>query len=110
MSNTSGRPSSSVPARPAAAACAAMSRMNAPASATAKRALSTPLWRAFCRASRMEDSTQSTPVTCAAPMEAATRPMVPVPQYASMACSAPVKPASSMAWRYSTSVCTLFTW
>ena len=58
----------------------------------------------------MEDSTQSTPVTCAAPMEAATRPMVPVPQYASMACSAPVKPASSMAWRYSTSVCTLFTW
>ena len=36
----------------AAAACAAISRMNAPASATAKRALSTPLWRAFCRHER----------------------------------------------------------
>ena len=58
----------------------------------------------------MADATESTPVTRAAPIEAATSPMVPVPQYASMACSVPVKFASSTALRYSTSVCTLFTW
>ena len=43
-------------------------------------AFSTPLWRAFSRASRMAESTESTPVTFAAPRLAATRPIVPVPQ------------------------------
>lgn len=89
---------------------AAASRMKAPASPTTNRAFSTPLCRAFSRASRMADATESTPTTCAAPCLAATRPMVPVPQYASTARSVPEKRASSTACRYSTSVCTAFTW
>jgi len=58
----------------------AMPRMKSPASAATNRAFSTPLCRALSRASRMADSTESTPTTSAAPRLAATSPMVPVPQ------------------------------
>ena len=73
--------------------------MKSVASPATNSAFSTPLWRAFIRASRIADSTESTPITRAAPDFAATRPIVPVPQYASIATWVPSKPASSIAAR-----------